>query len=156
MRLFMICLAIVVNLVARGALAGGAREIELRDGSIFTGDVVSLNNGIYTIKSDSLGTVKIEESKVSVIRPKSSSHGNEAAQNAGGEVRTLQNKMMDDQEIMGLIQSLQNDPEFKKLLEDPDVMKAVSEGDIPSLMANPKFTKLLNNPTVQDIQKKVK
>jgi hypothetical protein len=64
--------------------------------------------------------------------------------------------MMNDQEIMGLIQSLQNDPEFKKVLEDPDIMKAVSAGDIPALMANPNFTKLLNNSTVQDIQKKVK
>jgi len=150
MRLFMICFAIVIILVARSVFAGGLREIELRDGSSITGEVVSLNNGIYTIKSESLGTVKIEESKVSVIRQKSSTQG------AGGEARSLQNKMMNDEEIMSLIQSLQNDPEFKKILEDPDVLKAVNAGDIPALMANPKITKLLNNRTVQEIQKKVK
>lgn len=150
MRQFMICLAIVVILLARSAFAGGLREIELRDGSIITGDVVSLSNGIYTIKSASLGTVRIEESKVNVIRQKSSS------QSASGETRSLQNKMMSDQEIMGLIQSLQNDPEFRKILEDPDILKAVNAGDIAALMANPKFTKLLNNSTVQEIQKKVK
>jgi hypothetical protein len=156
MRLFMICFALVAILASRGALAGGAREIELRDGSIITGDVVSLSNGIFTIKSESLGTVKIEESKVNVIRPKASSQGTGAVQNTGGEAWSLQNKMMNDQEIMGLIQSLQNDPEFKKILEDPDVLNAVNTGDIPALMANPKFTKLLNNSTVQEIQKKVK
>jgi hypothetical protein len=156
MRQFMICFALVIVLVARSALAGGPREIELRDGSIITGDVVSLSNGIYTIKSESLGTVKIEESKVNVIRPKSSPQGAGASQSAGGEVRSLQIKMMSDQEIMGLIQSLQNDPEFKKILEDPDILKAINAGDIPALMANPKFMKLLNNSTVQEIQKKAK
>jgi hypothetical protein len=150
MRQFIICFAVVLILVARSAFAGGLREIELRDGSIITGDVISLSNGIYTIKSESLGTVKIEESKVNVIRQKSSSQG------AGDEARSLQNKMMNDQEVMSLIQSLQNDPEFKKILEDPDVLKAVNAGDIPALMANPKFIKLLNNSTVQEIQKKVK
>jgi hypothetical protein len=63
---------------------------------------------------------------------------------------------MNDQEIMGMIQSLQGDPEFKKVLEDPEVMKAVNAGDVTALMANPQFLKLLNNATVQDIQKKVK
>jgi hypothetical protein len=156
MKQLLFFFAVVLFLAAGSASAGGLREIELRDGSIITGEVVSLNKGIYTIKSDSLGTVKIEESKINVIRLKSSSQGAGTAQNAGGEVRSLQSRMMSDQEIMGLIQSLQNDPEFKKILEDPDVLKAVNEGDIQSLMANPKVAKLLNNSTVQEIQKKVK
>jgi hypothetical protein len=148
MRQFMICFAILLVVVVRSAFAGTIREVELKDGSVITGDVVSLSNGIYTIKSESLGTVKIEESKVNVIRPRSSSQG--------GEAKSLQDKMMSDREVMSLIQSLQNDPEFKKVLEDPDILKAVNAGDIAALMANPKFTKLLNNSTVQEIQKKVK
>jgi hypothetical protein len=148
--------AVILLLTARSAPAAEMREIEMSDGSVVSGEVLSLSKGIYTIKSDSLGTITIDESKVRVIRPGSASQGAGTSQNSGSEVRSLQNKMMNDQEIMGMIQSLQNDPEFKKLLEDPDVMKAVSEGDIPALMANPKFTKLLNNPTVRDIQKKVK
>jgi hypothetical protein len=148
--------AVVLLLADVSAFTGELREIELKDGSVITGDVVSLNNGIYTIRSESLGTIKIEESKVKVIRPKASSQGVRAPQSAGGEVRSLENRMMSDQEVLGLIQSLQNDPEFKKILEDPDILKAVNAGDIPALMANPKFTKLLNNSTVQEIQKKVK
>ena len=148
--------AVILLLTVRSAPAAEMREIEMSDGSVVTGEVLSLSKGIYTIKSDSLGTIKIDESKVRVIRPRSASQGAGAFQSSGSEVQSLQNKMMNDQEIMGMIQSLQNDPDFKKLLEDPDVMKAVSAGDIPALMANPKFTKLLNNSTVQDIQKKVK
>jgi hypothetical protein len=143
-------------LTVRSATAGEIREIELSDGSIVSGEVLSLSKGIYTIKSASLGTINLDESKVRIIRPKSSSQDAGAVPNAGSEAKSLQNKMMNDQEIMGLIRSLQNDPEFKKILEDPDVLNAVNAGDIPALMANPKFTKLLNNSTVQEIQKKVK
>jgi hypothetical protein len=150
MRIFLIPFTVVLAFIAGNTYAGSTREIELKDGSIITGEVVSLSNGMYTIKSDSLGTIKIQESKVSVIRAGSSS------QAAGGQVRSLQDKMMSDQEIMGLIQSLQNDPEFKKILEDPEVLKAVNAQDIPALLANPKFIHLLNNSTVQEIQKKVK
>jgi hypothetical protein len=157
MRQFLICFVAALSLVAVAARAGELREIELKDGSSITGEVVSLNNGIYTIKSDTLGTLKVEESKVRVIRPRSLSQGPGAAQNnASSDVQTLQHRMMSDQEIMGMIQSLQNDPEFKKLLEDPEVMKAVSACDVAALTANPKFMKLLGNPAVQEIQKKVK
>jgi hypothetical protein len=157
MRKFLICFAMVLVLAIRSASASEIREIELSDGSIVSGEVLSLSKGIYTIKSDSLGTIKLDESKVRVIRPKASSRGTGAVQNnTGGEIKSLQGKMMSDQEIMGLVQSLQNDPEFKKIMEDPEIMKAVSEGDIAALTANPRFMKLLDNSTVRDIQKKVK
>ncbi len=157
MRQFLICFLVILVFAARSASAGEIREIELSDGSIVSGEVLSLSKGIYTIKSDSLGTLKLEESKVRVIRPKSSSRSAGTAQNStNGEIKSLQGRMMSDQEIMGLVQSLQNDPEFKKIMEDPEIMKAVSEGDVASLIANPKFTRLLDNSTVKDIQKKVK
>jgi hypothetical protein len=157
MRQFLICFVVALSLVAGSARAGEVREIELRDGSVITGEVVSLNNGIYTIKSDTLGTLKVEESKVRVNRPRSLSQSPGSVQsNTNSDVQTLQHRMMSDQEIIGLIQSLQNDPEFKKLLEDPDIMKAVNTGDVATLTANPKFMKQLGNPTVKEIQKKVK
>jgi hypothetical protein len=157
MRQVLICFVVVLSLVAGNARAGELRDIELKDGSIITGEVVSLNNGIYTIKSGTLGTLKVEESKVNIIRPKSPPRGPGAAQNnTSSDVQTLQHRMMSDQEIMGLILSLQNDPDFKKLLEDPEIMKAVSACDVATLTANPKFMKLLGNPAVQEIQKKVK
>jgi len=157
MKQLMFFFVVVLGLTAGHVSAGEIREIELKDGSILTGEVLSLSNGIYTIKSDSLGALRVEESAVRVIRSKSPSGG--AASSPSGtsaDVGSLQKKMLSDQEIMGLIQSLQNDPEFKKILEDPEFMKAVNAGDITALMANPRFMKLLNNSTVQEIQKKVK
>jgi hypothetical protein len=157
MRQILTGLAVVLICIARSAPAGEMREIVLSDGSIVSGEVLSLNKGIYTIRSGSLGTLRINESKVRVIRPRTSSQSADAERTAtNGELQSLQGRIMNDQEIMGLVRSLQDDPEFKKILEDPDVLKAVNAGDIPALMANPKVSKLLNNSTVLEIQKKVK
>ena len=157
MRLAMISLVIVLGLLCGNAHAGEVREIELTDGSMVRGEVLSLSNGIYTVKSGSLGLLKLEESKVRTIRSKSPSMNAQPEQSSSspGNRESLQQKMMSDKEIMGLIQSLQNDPEFQKMLEDPDVMKAVNTGDVSALAANPKFMKLLNNATVQKIEEKV-
>ncbi len=72
-----------------------------------------------------------------------------------GEIQALQQQMMSDQEIMNMIQSLQNDPDFQQVLQDPEIMKAVSGGDMATLMANPKFMRILDNKTVRDIGTKL-
>jgi hypothetical protein len=151
-----LCLVLIISCLPI-ASAGEIQEIELRDGSTISGEVLSLSNGIYTIKSDILGMVKLEESKIRSVKTRSSSgSAGSASDGSGSEVRNLQDRMMSDQQIMGLIQSLQNNPDFKNILDDPEIMKAVSANDIAALMANPKFMKLLNDPTVQEIGKKVK
>ena len=152
MRLIPAGFCLFLLLFVQNAGAGGMQVIELKDGSAIAGEVLSLANGIYTIQSDSLGIVKLEASKIRAIRAKSSGANTVAPQ----EVKALTEKMLSDQEIVALIQSLQNDPDFKTALEDPAIMKAVSEGDIPALTANPQFMKLLNNATVKAIGQKTR
>ncbi len=161
MRPLILSWFLLLSLSCLTASAGEVREIELTDGSTISGEVLSLSNGIYTIKSDSLGTLRIEETKIRAIRAKLPPTSNGAVPAGGataptGEMKSLQEKMLSDKEIMGLIQSLRDDPDFKKILEDPEIMKAVNEGDIAALSANPRFMKLLNNATVKEIEKKVK
>jgi hypothetical protein len=149
---------VIFLLLALGAASAGAGELrvlELTDGSTVTAEVLSLANGIYTLRSDSLGTVKIEESKVQSIRSRASRSTVQNSSAAAGHIGVLQDRMLPDREVMSMIQSLQNDSEFQKVLEDPALMNAVNSGDMATLMANPKFMKLLNNATVRDIQKKV-
>ena len=158
MRVYTIVVWFMLGLCTAVAQAGEMKEVVLKDGSVISGEVLSLTNGIYTVKSDILGTIKIEESKIRLIREKSPGGTGQATLNSGstGDVKSLQEKMMGDKEVMDLIQNLQNDPDFKKLLEDPEIMKAVNAGDVATLAADPRFVKLLNNPKVQEIQKKVK
>lgn len=68
------------------------------------------------------------------------------------QVQDLQEKMLADKDIMALILALRDDPEMQALLNDPAVVKAISQGDTNALTANPRFMQLLNNPRVREIQ----
>ena len=130
--------------------AAETREIELTDGSVITGEVVSLSGGIYTVRSAALGTLRIEASNIRVIRLQGA-----APRNSGGQVKSFEDRMLGDSEIMDTLRTLQDDPDLQKILQDPEVMKAVQTFDIDALMRNPEFMKLLNKQSVQDINKKL-
>ena len=132
-------------------IAGQTSVISLSDGTTLCGEIASLKNGVYVIKTLSLGTVSIPESRISSIR-KGDCSGAKGPVNQ--DILKLQQKMTSDEEIMALISSLQNDPEMQAALNDPAVMSAVSAGDISALMTNPKFTALLQNAKVRQIQDK--
>jgi len=131
------------------AFAGETKTFELLDGSIITGEIISFSDGTFTLKSEVLGTVRIEESKIRAIRSRKNGGV------AGDEVLALQEKMMGNEEIFAMILSLQNDPEFRAILQDPEIMSAVSSGDINALLSNQKFLKLLENPAIQDIERMI-
>ena len=134
---------------AMAANAGQTRQIELVDGSVITGEVLSLSGGVYTIRSATLGTLRIKASDIRVIRMK----GPALRSGVRGQGTTIQGSMPDDTEILSLMHALQNDPDLQKLLQDPAVVKAVQAGDIAALMSNPEFTKLLEKYRAQDMNK---
>jgi hypothetical protein len=71
------------------------------------------------------------------------------------QVQDLQEKMLNDQGIMDLIKALQDDPEMRALLTDPQVQEAVQAGDVGTLLAYPRFMQILNNPRVKEIEKRL-
>ena len=136
----------LIVFISVNVFAGEIKEIQLKDGSIIHGEILSLADGIYTLKSVSIGTIKIEESKVySIISIKVSMEQYEG----------IQKHMMSDKEILSIILALQNDPDIQSVLEDPILMEAVNKGDMEALVSSPKFMKLLNNPKIQDIRGKI-
>ncbi len=156
--LIFLTMLMVISICA--AHAGESAEVELVDGSVVYGEVVSLKNGIYTIKSDSMGTFVISKSKIRAIRFRSQRVNKGIRENPQGtdksiDVQGIQKSLLADQDIFKIILSLQNDPEIQKILNDLETMKAVQSGDIQSLMSNPKFMELLNNPKIKAINKKV-
>jgi len=136
-----------------GVFAGSQRQIELTDGSVITGEIVSFSDGVYTIKSNHLGILKIEDSKVRSID--SGSRDSNDSNASFGDLQGLQNLIMSSPDLMNTIMSLQDDPDFKAALQNPEVMRAVSSGDINTLLSNPLFMKLIENPKVKEIAQEV-
>ena len=142
------------------AHAGEPAEIELIDGSTVYGEIVSLKNGVYTIDSDSMGSLKISKSKIRVIRFRSQGVNKSVRENSqktdkNSDIQDIQKSILADEGIFNIILSLQDDPKIQEILKDPETMRAVQSGDLQSLMSNPKFMELLNHPKIKAINKKV-
>ena len=147
---FLLCMTLPV-----AVHAGELQEIVLIDGSIIVGELVSLTNGIYTIKTATLGDLKVEDARVETIRNKSGRMERSEKASVQQEIIAIQQKMIADESIIQLILALQNDPDFQDILQDESIMKAISSGDFNALIANPKIVKLMNNSSVQEIKRKV-
>lgn len=144
-----------------------ASEIELTDGSTLVGDVKAVNNNYYTIKTESMGTVKIDASRVSTVRNSKSSIKsksnkitirNEAPSVnavAADQIESLKQVMMTDPSITHKIMALHDDPQFKSVMQDKQIMQAVQNQDLDFLMNNQKFMGLLNHSVVGQIKNDV-
>ena len=153
-----VCLVFLVGFICTNAIAGQLVKLELEDGSIVSGEIVSYEKGIFTISSSSMGIVEINESNIRSIRYPSqrtelSTPDRTSNRGVNQEMQALQGSMINNEQVLNMILSLQNDPKVQKVLNDPDIMNAVLAGDISALMSNPKFMELLNHPKVQEIQK---
>ncbi len=158
-HIILIFLTMLLAISIGTAHAGEPAEIELVDGSVVYGEIVSLKNGVYTIDSDSMGSVKISKSKIRVIRFRSRGVKTEVGENSqksdtSSDIQGIQKSLLADEDIFKIILSLQDDPKIQEILNDPETMKAVQSGDLQSLMSNPKFMELLNHPKIKAINKK--
>ena len=156
-----IVVVFLLILTARAGLAAEPAEIELRDGSVIRAEIISLQDDIYTVKSETLGTIRIEKSRIRSIRMGSGDTAGKSvsppapAPDVTAQIKTQAEAMMRDPSIMDTISSLSQDEDVMRVMQDPAIMKAVKEGDIASLMSNDKFMQILNDPNVQAIVKKV-
>ena len=150
MRHFILGMFLLSFVLLGQAFAGQTMTFELLDGSIITGEIISFSDGTFILESESLGTIRIEEARIRAILS-----GKKTGGVPGDKVQALQEKMMGNEEIFAMILSLQNDPEFRAILRDPEIMNAISSGDINTLLSNQNFLKLLENSTIQDIGKMI-
>ena len=143
---------------AQTALAADTNVITLRDGTVITGEVVSLIGGLYTVQSDTLGAVTVRQSDiVSMTRGDAATTAGRrpAVPEAPTRIDELQQRMASDPETMKAVSALQDNPEIKELLDDPEVLKALQSGDLEVLLANPKLARLAADPKVQEITRKL-
>ncbi|MEW6666767.1 MAG: hypothetical protein AB1512_16310 [Thermodesulfobacteriota bacterium] len=151
-RAFLVGLTLFI-LATGPALAGPVQKIELNDGSVIQGEVLSFDGSLYKIRTASLGTITVPASRVRTIHTGTGGSGSSLTERP--EYRELQQSILGSPEALNMILGLQNDPDVQAVLQDPELMKAVQAGDLERLLASPKFMRLLENPKIQDIGKRV-
>jgi hypothetical protein len=135
-----------------------AATIELRDGTVIKGEVVSLRDGVYTIETASAGTLHVRKYEVRSIDEsgKSATRSGvgsppEASSPDIGALDVAKSRITEDPKVLAMVLALQNDPAVLAVLADPEITKAIAAGDYAALMNNPKIIALLNNQKVREI-----
>lgn len=136
-----------------------AAIIELKDGSRIRGEVQSVERGEYTIVSPSIGTLRTAQSNIVRIvygGDEGSSERSASGSSAGNDDLSrqtlhLQAQLAQDPSAMESVLSLQTDPQIQALLNDPQIMQAIQEGDYASLLSNPKIQALDNNAQLKAV-----
>jgi hypothetical protein len=148
---------VVVSCLATCGVAS-ATSVVLRDGTVIQGEVKSLKDGIYTIETASVGTVRVRAEEVRSIdeggTPPSTpgaKQPDKAASPGADVLDAAKSQISADPQLLAAVLALQNDPEVVAVLADPEVMKAMTAGDYSALMSNPKIAALMQNPKVREI-----
>jgi len=135
-----------------------AATVVLIDGTVIQGDVKSLQDGVYTIETASVGTLHVRAQDVRSIDEGGKSAGTPAAgQPAKGSspgvdaLDAAKSQIVADPKLLATVLALQNDPEVLAVLADPEVAKAIAAGDYNALMSNAKMVALMQNPKVREI-----
>ena len=144
---------IFVGLLCATLAAVATPVFELKDGTRVRGEITALQDGVYSVRSQSLGNVEIHQEDIRRIDYGTAPSG--TADTSPAQIQSLQRDMAADGEIFALIQQLQNDPQMQAILADPEIMRAVSAGDLNALMGNEKFMKLFENSDIRAITSKV-
>ena len=145
-------LILITVFVSNLAYAGPQQNIELIDGSVVRAEVIALNNGTYTLRSDSLGEMQIAAAKIKSI---SASVGSDVAATmrppSAADLEGIRQSIVNNPSAMAKIETLQNDPLVQDILNDEATMRALSAGDLNTLMNDPKIKALMEHSTVRDI-----
>ncbi len=167
-------------LLTQICFAAGNSKITLNDGTTIFGKVVGMSDGIYTIHTETMGDIKVDSEKVLEISSNtsknqsninildgnnkkssnypsynngnsnsSSKSNNYAAQQEN--VNTKVQTMMMNEDFLDNLINLGNTSEMQSVLNDPEIMEAIQNGDYDFLMNNSKMGDLMNSSGIQDI-----
>lgn len=139
-------------LISAWAHAAPVQYIEFSDGSRVRAEVISLDEGTYTLRSETLGEIRIPADRINSI----STRGLASTTTAPGlssqtQINSMRELLLQDPNAMANIQSLQNDPLVKDILNDEAAMRAINSGDFETLINDPRIKSLMEHSTVREI-----
>jgi len=131
------------------AQSGSVKTITLKDGSTIKGEVLSLQNGVYTVRSLTLGEIQLKEDTIVAITAEETAQENPSA--FKNEVLDIQGEITKDPQLMEEIKHLMADEEVLRLLSDPNLMNDVMTFDEEKIKSNPSVQKLLEHQQIRKI-----
>ncbi len=134
----------------------GESRIELRDGSVLSGELVGVGDGRYRVRTPVMGEIELKDSDVLAIRPMAADAATASAPPAGGadhsgDIADIQHRLVAQPGVMDSITALQNDPELQAALADPKFVGLVMSGNLEALRSDPRFLRLMEHPAIQGI-----
>ena len=144
-------------IVPSSSHAGVRSQVQLLDGTLIQAEIISFSNGVYKLRSKSLGTISVAEDRVQSIRPNKSQIPGTPAQletadpPVGQKVQGLQQKLTSDPKTMEMLLNLRKDPSMIGVLNDKDLMRAIQQGNLSTVIKNPKIQKLMKSKAVGDV-----
>ena len=134
-----------------------AATVVLRDGTVIQGEIKNLQDDVYTVETDMLGTVRVRKQDVRTIdHSDGSTIGSPVGSPSGSppeqaELQAMQSRMMQIPNLISMIQGLQSNPDVQAILADPEIISALASGDYTTLMNHPKIIALTSNAEVREI-----
>ena len=132
--------------------AAPVQYIEFSDGSRVRAEVISLDEGVYTLRSEMLGEMRIPADRIKSISTRELA-GTAAAPGLStqAQINSMRESLLQNPNALAKIQSLQNDPLVKEILSDEAAMRAINSGDLETLSNDPRFKALMEHSAVREI-----
>lgn len=141
---------LVLGLLA-GAAAAESSRFELNDGSVIVGELETVDGGTFIVNSPTLGQVRIEQDRLRSMTPLGADQTAVGHRDASARLLQMQQRLVADPAIMGMITSLQDDPELRAAVADPRLMGLIMSGDLDRLRNEPGFQRLMEHPGIRAI-----
>ena len=156
LRLYLAIAFCVTLCYAKTLFADASKIILLKDGSQLKGDIVTVNNDVYTIQTQNLGTVQIRGTDiVSITAENPGPTKASPALNLQGQAQNIQNQILSDPKLVSDLHNLTQDQEIMSILNDPNFLNDILSYDPERIQNNNKFQALINNPQFQQILNKI-
>ncbi len=156
-----IAFALFLTTISTISSAQTSKTIALKDGSFLKGEVVQLNDGVYTIETSNLGRIAIPESDILSITSAQADKSQNQKPNTSqkkqiqNQVEAMQGSILSDPALMMEIQNIVNDPEVQALLTDPTLLDDVLTYDPEKIEKNNSAQDLIQNPKIQNLINKI-
>ena len=147
--------------------AQSIKIFQLKDGSSLKGQLVSFNQGIYVVSTQSMGEIQLKEADVAGIVEEGAQIAPGAVgqnpqvptvasqPNFSSQMQQVQQQLLSDPQMSQQLQNLAQDPNITELLSDPQLVQeitaAVNSGSPQSIQQNPKVQQLMENDKMKQL-----